>query len=362
MATARRRGRHLLAAGAFAEAFEPLRRGARFALIHDEVHTAEALGEQLEQVLHKLETSEDDRAWAQRDLLAVAVQYRKGARAEARSLAERVSARAERHGWTAIRATAETELARLSLDSGDALKALERLQLLPVEDLDDYAVGVQARSLLAVGRLDEAEALLQPLMHTTELHYRAVFAFALAKIQSRRGDGGAAYLLAMDLARAAGSPLGQAAAANDLGDLAREGGDLHRAERWYTQALELLRAVDHPNALVTRVNLALIAMEHGDLTRAAASVQPWLPHFQHWGLVPMLVPALLAVAAGAIARGDRVALETHLSQAARLQADAGIRHLDLARIAELVAAATERVGWLEEAGRLRRWLPSLLPH
>jgi tetratricopeptide (TPR) repeat protein len=75
-----------------------------------------------------------------------------------------------------------------------------------------------------------------------------------------------------------------ATALNDLGNLARERKDYHRAERYYRQALELAQKIDHKDRQATCIaNLGELALDRKQWVEARRSFEQALPLAQEVG-------------------------------------------------------------------------------
>ncbi len=126
----------------------------------------------------------------------------------------------------------------------------------------DYAGGVQhAAASLAAARLAGDPVTLA----------RSLYGQAMATITASVAEAGALYRESLALCESCGDQVGIAMASNDLGELARDEGDLDEATACYERALGLWRGLDdHSGVARAAHNLAQTMHARGEQQRAGA--------------------------------------------------------------------------------------------
>jgi tetratricopeptide (TPR) repeat protein len=266
-----RRGRHLAAAGELTEAVALLLDGAETYRRSGQFEAAHALLDEREQALTTLAVGDEDPLWAEgwaRRALLWAAQGRLGEAAQAAARAAEVAAR---RGAYRILATAQRGRGTVALARGDGENALHAFRAAVAAT---RAAGDRYAETECLADLGAAQLLRRDLEGATH-SFRAALGAAggefergrilrgLAGVEFRRGNYRAAAGFLEQAGEAflhSGSRLELAKVQNDLGEMARHLGDLPRAARLYTEAGAALAAVGSTDALVSRLNLAMVLM------------------------------------------------------------------------------------------------------
>lgn len=207
-----------------------------------------------------------------------------------------------------------------------------------------------AETWIAVGRchgrlgaIDEAMAAFENAAAEPEEaigHLAAEAAVGMAWVHAQRGRWDraiAAYERVLVLHRRYDDRLGEAACLNDLADVARQMGDLDRAEAGYLEALGRYRALGTRDHIV-RLNLALVHLRQGRDHEARRTLDALIEE----GPEPIWAAAAHVLCLPAAA-GDTEDWLNHHDAAVALLDQSGFVHEDLATVCELAARrATDR--------------------
>jgi serine/threonine protein kinase/tetratricopeptide (TPR) repeat protein len=288
---AERLGRHLLEAGQVEQALEPLLRGVEHRLTTVGPQPARALLATVAEAMRGLGLPESDPRWGRLGVLSARTLADTGELDQALETAHRARTAATRFGWADVAFVAAEAEARLTMRLGrlaDAEALLQRLQAEAEQAGDRPRVGV-----VLVDRAEVARRRGEPLRVVEHLR-RAVAALEggsrldLARAELEWGRAAAASGDAREATRRLGSALGAfetlgaalgaAECADRWGRVAAGAGDLDTAERMLTRALSQYEALGSERALACRMRLAQVVLRK-DPARTWPIVEraePWL--------------------------------------------------------------------------------------
>ncbi len=342
-----RLGRHLAAAGRYAEALDPLGRGAWNARIRgDRGGLSQALDVYATAVA-ALDLDDRDPALLRlRTLQAWRAMY-SGDLALAEELASKTALLRPDDAIREECGEARFIVAQVARTQGRVHEAtagfLEVLELLAG---DERAILACYRGLGAVardiGRLDEAEAWYLKALDTTlsnATHSHTWHALGAISSQAGRTEEARERLeRALALCRKGGSAIGTVEALNGLADIARYEGDLDEAERGYRHALAELRKCGFYSAVTVRLNLAQLSVTRGDSDVAAQEIALAEAEYQKRDDRRFMgVCAILRAEVNAI-RGDWTAAEQALDDGEAFLEQTGFTDPDVAHAFERLAA------------------------
>lgn len=372
-APALRIGQHLLAAGALAEALEPLLRGVERALQTGDIGLATSWLDDVEQAMSTLELPDDDERWGRMwlDRARIAIVRRRPL--ELAQLGEQLDVTAQRHGWTRVRMRALKDRALAAGWMGNTEQALEWLAA--SEDLAEHlgdrlylAETRRARGALmagignnvdALGELHAAAALLgegDPMFLGSTWYW-------IAYCEQTLGHAEAA-LDAIETAerhyRARTSRVGLADCANLRGELLRAGGRTEAARDAYTAALEHYRHAGADGmAVFPTLNLAFLALSSGAHADAERTLIHLLAQLKRDGLTALAGKLHAPLMACAASRGGWSDFDRHLQAARAALRDQGSADLDSGACARDAGLAAERA---EQPARARAALELARAH
>ncbi|MBK9367418.1 MAG: AAA family ATPase [Deltaproteobacteria bacterium] len=142
---------------------------------------------------------------------------------------------------------------------------------------------------------------------------------------------------------------------NTLGDILRAGGEREQAEAAYGDALRVLESIRSPEAIMPRLNLALLYVDQGDLVRARPLVEGVRAQAASRGRTGVLAAAHLLLMSMAVLEGDAEAVEAQYDRAVALLAESQLTGPDVAHTAQL---AGDRA-YAQDRARLRAMAPRL---
>jgi tetratricopeptide (TPR) repeat protein len=312
------------------------------------------------QALSEVTDDDGDPRWADGWLLEVRVTRIRGDLVRAEELAERLIERADRHGWERVRAQALLERAVVRQVSGSLIDARADIDE-ALRSSDDEGVEAEAHlrsALIALNMGDlarvEEQASLSLAFHEAAGNRRGAAATltVLGGAALRRGEPQQALEIAeraVTLFREGGTLLGIGEALNLQGEALRQVGRLEEAGATYEEALRAFRLAGAWDALLPRVNLALVQIDRGDTERARASLEAVLAEL---GAVPrsQVSGVLHAYLLPCVARtGEWESFARHLSAATDSLHASGFVDPDVARLAEVAAVQAEIAGQHELA-------------
>ncbi|MCK6504992.1 protein kinase [Myxococcota bacterium] len=370
---AARLGRHLVAAGEVYAALVPLADAAEAAMDAGEYARAEVLLGERDAALRQAELAESDPRWARGWLLWCRLRRVTGADAQVTELASRVVEQGQRHGWGAARVTGLVLLARTALRQGrpdQARACLDEADRAVHGSLEDPS---QAPALLAEvrrcqgivlarqGALAEADACLSQALAVlgpaADPLRRGGALLDRAHVARQRGDVELAQALALEAQeayRVVGSRWGVANARNQLGEVARQRGDLDAAIEHYRQAARRHAEVSTTLSVVPRVNLGLALLAAGQLDPARQELVAVLGEVGAAAGPEVGGTCQAALAVIAAERGDWQATLHHLAMCEQHVGGPTYVDRDLAALLERVAQAAQRAGRPVEADLARR--------
>jgi serine/threonine protein kinase/tetratricopeptide (TPR) repeat protein len=351
---AERYGHHLLLAGDWEAAVEPLLAGARERRESSDYPAAFSLLAEREWALHQLGAPTSDPRWGEGWVLRARIHLHQGELAEAFRWSERAEAESG-EGWGGIHCEAlrlQGDAARRRGDLDRAANLYERCIAL-LDNRHGAAASLWGLADVArrQGRPEEARTLLDRSL----LVYRAIgdehgiadCALGQADLACQRHDLVAAEGL-YEQARARftvlGNRYGVARGMNGLGDVARMRGDLGAARLGYARALALLQELRSADAVFPRLNLALIHLAEARFPEARESLEESLEILERRGWGSLLAAAHLGLLACAAQACDPKAWDDHLEGSrAALRLSAAF-DLDVATCAEQAGRLMARAG------------------
>jgi tetratricopeptide (TPR) repeat protein len=361
-----RLGRHLLEAGAFDEAIEPLLEAAAERCQSADFDRAQAILDERDRALDAIGAEPNASARLAGDIERMRALARKGDPEGAAALASRIEMLTDGDPRYAVMyGDIERMRALFAHKAGETTTSLARYR----EAISHYRVagdqpgiGRSLHGLAEVhavrGEMEEAETryreALEAIQPTDDLQYRAHAMIGLGNVVRQRGrfDEGAALIDgAMKMYRQIGDRLGEAMSANYLGELARQRGDLAAAEAHYQEAAEGTRAVGTRDALIIELNLCLVRIARGAYDRARSVLLATLAELDDAGLSGFAAFAHSALVACAAAKGDWEAFDLHVDRAERILAASRIVDDDVAWPIELAARLAGEAGQAERATR-----------
>ena len=180
----------------------------------------------------------------------------------------------------------------------------------------DYA----AQHRMADECLAAAQAADEPLILA-----RALYVEGVALLDDDPAAADACYRESLALCERIGDDIGVATASNDLGEIAREHGELEGAQTLYARALELWRAMGDATGVARGAhNLAQAARDVGDLPRAADLLRESMAASAEMGDRNQRASTLAAVVAVAAEREPGTAAATLYGAAEAALVSAGI--------------------------------------
>ncbi len=362
-----RRARHLLEAGRYEEALDPILRAAEDRLGIGDFDRAEGAASDAERLLDHLRAPRSDgrrgRAWVVRAKVAMG----RGDREEAR----RWLAVIDPTLWPELAPDVDALSGLLSADFDKAVALLGRAAE-GFADLDpkrEAECRVElAMVYIAHGALDAGEGMLVSargaLRDLGDSAGAAKAQLGLAGVARVRGDLEAA-VQHIEAARLrfeeAGVRHRVASCALDLGDVRRDRGDLERAAQSYGEAIERFASLDSADVHVARARLALVMIAQGRAEHARALLQDCRHRFDRAGLLTLVGMTEAALAECAALSGNWAACQVHLSAAEHALAGTSTFDKDAAGCAQRVAELALAAGAHElehQARRLSEWQQS----
>jgi tetratricopeptide (TPR) repeat protein len=294
---AERRGMHLLAAGEWEAALEPLLEAAMARRDHSDYHVAVRLLDARDEAMDKLGLPEVDQrrvhSWVDRARLARVEQKLD----TAELWVERGRRAAEIGGWSNLLRRVEREAAYNELTRGNyrqATKRMEELLAAATREDDQEIVGACHLGLISVrmskGRVGEALSHAEQALAVFEARedwsgkghaYRGM-GWALLT-QGNLGQAREKLLIAQECYTKAGLKYGLAEVRNDLGEVYRLQGGYGVAESLYRSAIDLYRSIGAAQILTPRVNLAFALLEQGRLQESSILLEDCLEAARNQG-------------------------------------------------------------------------------
>ncbi|MCA9491153.1 MAG: tetratricopeptide repeat protein, partial [Myxococcales bacterium] len=351
-------GLHLLEAGDAEQAIAPLLEVARATWLAAEHAEVGRWMDAAARALDLASRPEPDPDRVRLALLRAAMARVRGRLDEAEALAVGARDAALAGRWVDLCAMASFELGFGEQMRGRVQPAVAHLQrsIAEAEEAGDeaqLAVSTLRLALVLVdaAELDRAEVEATRAMAAMEAAGRLLGAgnalVALAGVALRRGDLARATALArraQGFFERSGSRLALADAHNYLGEVVRMAGGLEEAEEHYQQALRLYAELGASDALMARINLALVRMAREDFAGALSELSACLAGCGARLQLVAVVRVFLARCAAAAGRWPEVS--EHLEIGGEALAETGFVDPDVGRCLEELArmpAVTEAV-------------------
>jgi serine/threonine protein kinase/tetratricopeptide (TPR) repeat protein len=299
-----RLGRHLLDAGQTERALLPLLRGVEHRLVTVGPQPAQALLDTVEGALRGAGVPESDARWGWRAVLMARIHQELGQPEQALEAARQALAGARRHGWAEVAFHAAETEAQLLLRLGRLPEAEQLLQHLEAEARrlsDPLKLGAALAGQAHVARRKRQLALsLDKLEQAIVWLQRADPAQVQARLPQAQLDRGRAAEGAGDPAGARrrydealagfqklGAGLGMAESHDRLGRLSFAEGDLTQARSCLSLALSQYEALGSERQLACRMRLARVVLrlspDPAEAWAVAAQVEPLLSRLDHRG-------------------------------------------------------------------------------
>ncbi|HSS49525.1 MAG TPA: tetratricopeptide repeat protein, partial [Thermoanaerobaculia bacterium] len=351
---AERLSRHLLLAGDWEAAVEPLLAGARERRETSDYPAALSLLAERETALYQVGAPAGDPRWGKGWVLRARIHLHQGELAEVFRWSGLATA-GSGEDWGAILSEAlrlQGDAARRHGDLDRAAGLYERCIALPD---NPHGAAASLWGLADVARQCGRTAEARTLLDRSLLLYRAIgdehgiadYSLGQADLARQRRDLAAAadlYAQARDRFTALGNRYGVSRGTNGLGDVARMRGDLQAARQAYARSLALLEELRSADSVFPRLNLALIHLAESHFRSAREIFEESREILERRGWGGLLAAVHLGSLACAAHARDWRAWDDHLEHSrAALGASAPLDP-DLAGCAELAARLLARAG------------------
>jgi tetratricopeptide (TPR) repeat protein len=176
---------------------------------------------------------------------------------------------------------------------------------------------------------------------------RAAAEWGLGFVALWQGHHGAAHAhfeAQRTLSEAAGDRLGLARAHNALGEVARLTDDIATAEREYRRSLSIHHAIGSTGTLVTRLNLAMVLLAHGDAPAAERLLSPLIGELSRVDERAHLCAAHCQLLPCRAAADDWEAWDRDVAEAEALLEETAIKDGDIAWTLELGGRTAAHAG------------------
>ncbi len=361
--TARRLGRHLLAAGDAAGSVGPFLQAIRRRFAEGDHDGARVVLSEIERALASLDNPERHPGWAQARVLTSRLERFEGDLGAADRTAKEARRVSYRRGWERTWVDALVELAEIAHERGryeEAAKLLEEA-CAASDVLGDQRRAARCRHRLGVSLLGRGSLTLAvracedartDFVAVGDTVEAARCELLLARILQQAGE----LEKALNHAQAArrlftrsSARQGVAQGDNLVGEIARQTGDLEGAERAYRGALLRWETIGHSHAMFARANLGLITLERGDLAAAHPLLRRSLEQFEREGRTAITAQVLAALLPCEAARGDWAAFDARAMRVSTLVDETGLADADTARMAERAGTLAAAAGHRERA-------------
>ncbi|HEX4964943.1 MAG TPA: protein kinase [Thermoanaerobaculia bacterium] len=351
---AERLGRHLLLAGDWEEALEPLLAGARERRETSDYPAALSLLAEREMALHQMAAPTSDSRWGKGWVLRARIHLHQGELAEVFRWTERAAA-GEGEDWGGILSEAlrlEGDAARRRGDLDRAAGFYERCIALPD---NPHGAAASLWGLADVARQRGRGTEARTLLDRSLLLYRAIgdqhgladHTLGQADLARQRRDFVTAqdlYSQARDRFAALGNRYGVSRGTNGLGDVARMRGDLGAARSEYSRSLALLEELRSADAVFPRLNLALCHLAAGHFRDAREILEENREILERWGWGGLLAAVHLGLLVCTSHSRDWPAWDGHLERVRATLAASASFDPDLAACAEQAGRLLDRAG------------------
>jgi len=355
---AERLGRHLEMAGDPGAAVGPLLTAASERKEVYALDMARALLRRREALMHEARIPESDERWGDGWALSARICVLQGELDEALTIVQRANEVSKRYGWTRIQAEALRAWSHALSARGQRAEAatltLEALALF--ESLGDEVSAGESQNWLGFvaqkrGDLEAAtdwsRAAMTRFVALDNKHGQADAHWVLGHVALQRAEmaeASARFACARDLFTGLGRPLKVANVLNDLAEVHRHTGDFDAAEEDYRSSLAISRRVGGGQAVVPRINLALMLLARDRWEAAAAElrlVQAELHSQGRRGYLPYAVIGLLVCDV----IGEDYDAYTRRLEEARGVIDGVKPDRDLAWLTEMARERAMGLGW-----------------
>jgi serine/threonine protein kinase/tetratricopeptide (TPR) repeat protein len=348
---AARIGQHMLEAGQAAAALAPLERAVRDWIETSHYRDAARPLALYRRALSDLRAPPSDPRRGKALVLQAWLDAHLGRLAQAVAAAEEARDQAHAFGWAEVLPDALLRLAharRLAGETDEAARLYPKALTLYAQRGDARG---QANCLRALAQMRSAHATRE---ERTERFRRALELFQglddslgvadclrglgqLAQEEGARDRAAALTAQAMGLFERLGNQLGVGLCLNGLGEMARAVGDLDKAERGYRRALGLYEALGSANALLPRLNLALVLLARGRHAESRGLFLDALEEATRMGRRGFVgaIRANLLPCAAALGLWDE--WDAHLEHAEQVLQELKVHDADIAWTAELGA-------------------------
>jgi len=303
-----RMAEHLVEAGAWEEAVEPLLRAARLSRRVGEYRRCRRLIERRAEVLDRLSVDEDHRDRVVNRVMEARIHVLSGDERRVDRLAEKALEVAEANDWTALAGKALECLAayrKVLGELGAAMELAERAQerfervgdatgwadaaMTRAHGLQCRSEHARARELLEHARRrfrdrDDEQGALRAEVH---INYSLIYEDRLQDARRRAGD-------LLDRAREVGNLHVEAEGWNQLGEIARFEGRWQRTRELYVRSEEVWGRLGSDNRYLVRMNRAFVDVAVGRDARAGKAIEELLERAESDGLGRMLPTLKLA--------------------------------------------------------------------
>lgn len=361
---AERLGRHLVEAGEYEAALEPLLDGTREHRAAGDYRAALGLLDLRDRAMEATGASPGDRRHA--DALAVrsTVFHDRGLIDDAARCAEEAIRRAELYGWVGVKSWAIRTLANVASVRGQLDHARARYaeaQDLAIAEGDARGEAWCLMGLANVsqrtGDHERAEELYSEALRVFEdLSDATGMAKCLCgmSLLARQGDeldlSDRLTQRARELFERVGNQSGVAECWNGLAEASRFRGDLAAATDGYRRALRLMEAIGSGTDVFVRINLGLVLLLREQWAEAAVSLEAARVALEAQGLLGLLGCVHAELLPSAAAARDWGAWDRHLARARELLERAPMIDPDIAWPAQLAGDMAHAAG---ERGRAR---------
>ena len=348
-------GGHLLEAGRYLAALEPLFEGARRQKHFGQYGLADDIVVDYLRALQGAEVPPGDDRWIEAWIQRAQFMRMNGDAEASLKWALKAEAAAGHPDQAGLRAKAAravgNALSRLGrLDEAHA--ALERgLRL--ARDLSAHQIELWCHTsfsylLPRMGRFEEAEVQARKALALHQAGYGDATSLgnvwgSLGHILSSLGkleEAAEALEKALSAYREAGNRSGMATMANDQGDLLRAQGRLAEAEASYKVSIATYAALGAMQQHIAELNLGFLSLEQGRWRTAHSLLQRCAREFRAHGWTYVEAAAEVGLAACAIVEGDGGLWDLHIARAGELWATTGV-DVSFARLSEQVATLAE---------------------
>jgi eukaryotic-like serine/threonine-protein kinase len=360
-------GWHLVAAGRFEEAVEPLLTGARHHLERSEPRRALALLHRRAEALDALDAGPEDRRRAEGLALLCWAHRQLGKLDEADQAARKAWRSADANGWTSIGAAALLVGAQVAHARGDLARSQSRHERArglaeqagmareatqALQGLADVALRSGRRAEAEAGFREAADRFAELGRPVEQADCLRALAITVRRLD-RPDEAGPLLRQALAGYEAAGNRRGMADCVNSLSEIARSEGRLGEAEDGYRRALALHEAVGVGGELA-RINLALVLVARNSHVEAGRIADGAVERLRDSGRRAVLGCAEAATLPSRATEARWDAFERSLERASSMLRDTETHDRDIAWVVERGGDLASEGGRLDLA--IRAWV------